>query len=266
MFTAASHQPQDKKRAYFFIDEIQQVVSDGIKLIFEQFRDIGGTMIAAHQTASQLRRQGTDLGDTIDSCTAMKQIFRASDLMSLEHQEKLSGQRRVTAATWHQPYERGSGDLAARYAELHADEGMVRVTEKEQPRYDRNSIQAISARRQSSLVRFTFASGYTQFAGKSVAIKSDYHISFDEYKERRRMPWPTAPGAFLIEPPTRPVSLEEESPPGKPKVNTGATHKSSTNKAPAIDTSVSDTDFGKEFEKRTQVQSSTRSPKPKSQS
>ncbi|MCC7333539.1 MAG: type IV secretion system DNA-binding domain-containing protein [Pirellulaceae bacterium] len=263
MFTAASHHPQDLNRAYFFIDEIQQVVSDGIKLIFEQFRDIGGTLIAAHQTASQLRRQGTDLGDTIDSCTAMKQIFRASDLISLERQEKLSGLRRVTAATWHQPYERGSGDLAARYAERHADEGMVRVTEKEQPRYDRNSIQAISARRQSSLVRFTFGSGYTQFAGKSVAIKSDYHISFDQYKERRRMPWPSAPGAFLIAPPTRSLPPEEESVPVKTKAITGATHQSSTGKAPAIETSASDTEFGKEFEKRIQLRTRTGPSKPK---
>ncbi len=232
MFTAASHQPQDLNRVYFFIDEIQQVVSDGIKLIFEQFRDIGGTIIAAHQTASQLRRQGTDLGDTIDSCTAMKQIFRASDLQSLERQEKLSGTRNSAVTTWHQPFERGSGDLAARFGELHAQEGMVRVSEKEHARHDRSSIQAISSRKQSSLVRFTFGSGYTQFAGKSVAIKSDYHISFDQYKARRKTPWPTAPGAFVIEPPAKCAPQD-----AAPKTSEGPD---------------ADTDFGREFEKRAQ--------------
>lgn len=232
MFTAASHQPQDRNRAYFFIDEIQQVVSDGIKLIFEQFRDIGGTLIAAHQTASQLRRQGTDLGDTVDSCTAMKQIFRASDLQSLERQEKLSGTRSDAVPTWHQPYERGTGDLATRYAELHADQGLVRVSEKERARYDRNSIQAISARKQSSLVRFTFGSGYTQFAGKTIGIKSQFHISFDQYKSRRQMPWPTAPGAFVIEPPAK-----------------CSTSKDASNLS---ETPGDDTDFGREFEKRSQ--------------
>ena len=34
MFSAASHQPQDKNRVYFFVDEMQQIISDGIKLIF----------------------------------------------------------------------------------------------------------------------------------------------------------------------------------------------------------------------------------------
>jgi hypothetical protein len=201
MFTAASHQPQDQNRVYFFIDEMQQIISDGMKLIFEQFRDLGGTIIAAHQTAGQLRRQGTDLGDTIDSCTAVKQVFRASDLPSLERLEKLSGIKRETSATWYQPYERGSGDLTERYEEIHAEEGLVRVTENDQVRYDREAIQAISSRRQSSLVRFTFGSGYTQFAGKSVPMKSDYHISYDQYMKRRGKPWPTAPGAFVIQPP-----------------------------------------------------------------
>jgi hypothetical protein len=201
MFTAASHQPQDENRVYFFIDEMQQIISDGIKLVFEQFRDLGGTIIAAHQTAGQLRRQGTDLGDTIDSCTAMKQVFRASDLISLERLEKLSGIKRDTSATWYQPYERGSGDLTDRYEEIHAVEGMVRVAEKDQARYDRDAIQAISSRRQSSLVRFTFASGYTQFAGRSIAVKSEYHITYDQYMKRRHKQWPTAPGAFVIQPP-----------------------------------------------------------------
>ena len=201
MFSAASHQPQDKNRVYFFVDEMQQIISDGIKLIFEQFRDLGGTIIAAHQTAGQLRRQGTDLGDTIDSCTAVKQVFRASDLLSLERLEKMSGTRRDRMPTWYQRYERGTGELTERYDPLLAEEGIVRITEEERARYDRNELLAISSRRQSSLVRFTFGSGYTQFAGATIPMVSQYHISFDEYQRRRQMPWPTAPGAFVIQPP-----------------------------------------------------------------
>ena len=201
MFSAASHQPQDKNRVYFFVDEMQQIISDGIKLIFEQFRDLGGTIIAAHQTAGQLRRQGTDLGDTIDSCTAVKQVFRASDLFSLERLEKMSGTRRDKMPTWYQHYERGTGELTERYDPLLAEEGVVRITEEDRARYDFNELLAISSRRQSSLVRFTFGSGYTQFAGATIPMISQYHISFDEYQRRRQIPWPTAPGAFVIQPP-----------------------------------------------------------------
>ena len=214
MFTAASHQPQDQNRVYFFIDEMQQIISDGIKLIFEQFRDMGGTIIGAHQTAGQLRRDGTDLGDTIDSCTAVKQVFRASDLMSLQRLEALSGSVKEHAATWHQTYERGTGDMSNRYEEMLAKEGVVRVTEQERARYDGDELRAISSRLHSSLVRFTFGSGYTQFAGRSIPVKSSYHIPYDEYLRLRAKPWPMAPGAFIIQPPekakakeTKPASL-----------------------------------------------------------
>ena len=198
MFTAASHQPQEGKRVYFFIDEVQQIISDGMKLIFEQFRDLGGTIIAAHQTAGQLNRQGTDLADTIDSCTAVKQVFRASDPRSLERLERLSGKRKELVPMWMQAYERGTGDLTDRYDPVLAKDGIVRVSEREQARLDSDALLALGARRQSSLVRFTFGSGYTQFAGASVPIVSQFSISWDEYRRRRRQPWPTAPGAFTI--------------------------------------------------------------------
>jgi hypothetical protein len=124
---------------------------------------------------------------------------------------RLSGLKREAAANWYQPYERGSGDLVKRFSEVHADEGLVRVGEQERERYDRADLQAISSRRHSSLVRFTFGSGYTQFAGKSIAIKSPYHISFDEYLKRRDKPWPMDPGAFVIQPPLPPKSDESGS-------------------------------------------------------
>jgi hypothetical protein len=197
-FTAASHQPQNGNRVYFFIDEVQQIISDGMKLIFEQFRGLGGTIIAAHQTAGQLRRQGTDLGDTIDSCTAVKQVFRASDLRSIDQLQKLSGMRKEQTAQWFQSYERGVGELVDRYDPVLAADGLVRVTERDEVRLDTDDLLALGSRRQSSLIRFTFGSGYTQFAGASVPMISQYSISFDEYQRRQSLPWPTAPGAFTI--------------------------------------------------------------------
>lgn len=198
MFTAASHHPNDGNRVYFFMDEVQQIISDGLKLVFEQFRDLGGTIIAAHQTASQLRRQGTDLGDTIDSCTAVKQVFRASDLFSLERLEKLSGTRRENVPTWYQPFERGLGDLRERYDPTLAIDGVVRLSNEEKVRYSKDDLLEISSRKTSSLVRFTFGSGYTQFAGATIPVRSQFHIDFGEYKRRRQMPWPDAAGAFEI--------------------------------------------------------------------
>ena len=99
---------------------------------------------------------------------------------------------------WMQTYERGTGDLTDRYDPVLAKDGIVRVSEREQARLDSDALLALGARRQSSLIRFTFGSGYTQFAGASIPIVSQFSISWDEYQRRRQRPWPTAPGAFTI--------------------------------------------------------------------
>jgi hypothetical protein len=211
MFNAASQRPQGSRRAYLFIDEIQQIIGDSMKLIFEQFRDLGGTLIAAHQTAGQLKRDGTDLGETIDSCTAMKQVYRASDLYSLERLEKLSGSRLAKVAMWVQPYQTNMGKVLDPLDPIHADEGMINVRRVEQPRLDRSRLLAIGSNRMASIIRFTFGSGYTQFAGATVPILSQFAITEEEYKRRRRLPWPSAPGAFIIPAPTKPPNTSSVS-------------------------------------------------------
>jgi hypothetical protein len=120
----------------------------------------------------------------------------------LDRLEKLSGKRKEKTAMWLQKYERGTGDLIERYDPVFAKERLVRVTEKDQSRLDANALLALGSRRQSSLIRFTFGSGYTQFAGASVPVVSQYSISYDEYLRRRSLPWPTAEGAFEIAPPS----------------------------------------------------------------
>jgi Type IV secretion-system coupling protein DNA-binding domain len=208
MFSAASQAKlAENQRVYFFMDEFQQVLSDGIKLIFEQFRDLGGTIIAAHQTAAQLNRQGTDLGETVDSCTAVKQVFRASNLDALERLEKLAGNRLAKVAHWVQPYEPPTGDLVDRLDMFYADEGMINVRQSELPALDRQRMLAISSNRLASLIRFTFGSGYTQFAGASVPIVSQYAISHQTYKDLRKLPWPTAPGTFVVPAPAKPIAV-----------------------------------------------------------
>lgn len=212
LFTAGSHRTSVGQRVYIFVDEAQQIISDGVKLIFEQFRDIGGTIIAAHQTGGQLRRHGTDLSETIDSCTAVKHIYRASDPKTLKMLEELSGTRTEFLPAWLQPWETGTGDLLQRLDVVHADEGLVKATGRERPVLDRQELMRISAGELTSIVRFTMGSGYTQFGGSFVPIRSMYSMDFDEYQNRKRLPWPTMPGAFE-------VRLPETSPSPKGRVD-----------------------------------------------
>ena len=198
LFNAASRRGSGSNRVYFLIDEIQQIVSDGMKLIFEQFRGIGGSIVAAHQTAVQLRREGTDLAATIDSCTAAKQVFRASDLESVRALEEIAGSQLTNVENWNQTYELGTGTLIDRFHPMHARQGQVNVRQMSLPILDRRRIMETGAEGLSSLVRFTFNSGYTCFGGATVPIKSIYPISQKTYDDREALPWPQSAGAVLV--------------------------------------------------------------------
>ena len=201
---------------YFLIDEIQQIVSDGMKLIFEQFRGIGGSIVAAHQTAAQLRREGTDLAATIDSCTAAKQVFRASDLESVRALEEIAGSQLTNVENWNQTYELGTGTLIDRFHPMHARQGQVNVRQMSLPILDRRRIMETGAESLSSLVRFTFNSGYTCFGGATVPIKSIYPISQKTYDDREDLPWPQSLGAVRV-----PRDLLLKKPEKKPDAESG---------------------------------------------
>jgi hypothetical protein len=164
-------------------------------------------------------------------------------MRSLERLEKLSGTRRDKSPTWYQSYERGTGELTERYDPVHACDGVVRVSEQERARYDRNELLAISSRRHSSLVRFTFGSGYTQFAGATIPVVSQYHISFEEYQRRRQSPWPTAPGAFTIQPTAKPEPAQScAADSASEAVASGATTTPKTSRK--------ESSFSREFQRR----------------
>ncbi|MBX9681649.1 MAG: type IV secretion system DNA-binding domain-containing protein [Gemmataceae bacterium] len=201
LFSAAARQPPEKNRVYVFVDEFQQIISDSVKLVFEQIRSKGVTMVVAHQTSGQLKRQGTDLMETIDSCTAVKHVFRASDLATMKRLEEASGQAVYHTLTWTQTLDPSltEKELPEQLGHGQAADGLVGVSELIGPRLDRNTIIRLSANPLASFVRFTSANGYTQFAGFTTPILSSYIMSKTTYDKRDKAAWPAdTPGTVLV--------------------------------------------------------------------
>ncbi len=190
LFSAAANRPSRDNRVYLFIDEFQQIIADGIKLVFEQIRGLGVTLVPIHQTGGQLLRQGTDLGDTIDSCTAVKHILRVSDLRMVKRIEEMSGVQTYHSLTWTQDI------VARRDVEIdpsRAVEGFLQLSESPGPALDRNTIMAASADPQASLIRFTFGSGYTQFGAKTTIVRSLFPVDKETHEKREKASWPILP-------------------------------------------------------------------------
>lgn len=198
LFTAAAQRTGKPKRVYVFIDEFQQVISDSIRLILEQARSKGLSLILSHQTAGQLDRNGSDLTETVDACTAFKQVLKASDTRAAKRLVDGSGEaiyetRSVTFVP------SASGDITDARVEK------FEIGERVGARLEPNTIIEVSADPMASMVRFTEGSAYTQFSGYWTTISSEYHQSDDEFQARERRDWPAESGE------TVPVLAEQVS-------------------------------------------------------
>ena len=99
LLTAASRRGKgEKNRVYVFVDEFQRVISDNISIFFEQARQKKLHFLLANQTIGQLDRNGVDLTDVVESCTAFKQSFRATDQKSIQRLIETSGEARLPHA------------------------------------------------------------------------------------------------------------------------------------------------------------------------
>ena len=216
MFACAAHSPARDNRAYLFIDEFQQIIIDGIRLVFEQARGLGMTLIPVHQTVGQLSRTGADLLDTVNSCTAVKHVLRASDIKTVKGIEDMSGLQTYHTFTWAQDSTRGSGIIDP----SEAVEGMLQISESLGPALDRNTLLAVSADPLASFVRFTTSEGYTQFGGKTTLLQSVFPMDLEIHERRERARWPILPEEPTDEsvaiPPNAPVPPSPTSPNGRP--------------------------------------------------
>lgn len=192
LFTAAAEiEPDDGHRAYVLIDEFQQIISNSVERVLEQGRSLGTSFILSHQTKGQTKRGGIDIQETVESCTAFKQNYRASDLKTIMELEQLSGQGMFHRFAWSQAAP-SSDDDEEDVGPAFSTMGDVTVTESTGTLMDRNLIMELSADPQGSIVRFTKDSGYTRFGGKATPILSDFHITRREFHTRKKSTFPDA--------------------------------------------------------------------------
>jgi hypothetical protein len=184
---------------YVVVDEFQQVVSESVRLVFEQARGSNLHFIVAHQNVEQLDRKGVDVRDTVSSCTAFKQFFRASDPKTIKLLEEMSGEGMFETLSWQQrvaPWQ--NTDCDETFTPYAAEEQLVNVSETTGFRLERNLIMDISAAPNTSFVNFTEGSYFTQFSSYVTPIISDYHIDIEEYGRRSRAAWPAATDATIV--------------------------------------------------------------------
>lgn len=230
LLTAASRRGKgEKHRVYVFIDEFQRVVSENISLFLEQARSMRLHFILANQTIGQLERNGVDLTAVVESCTTFKQSFRATDEASIKRIMETSGEGVYHSLQWTQLLndafnEDDDDHLSIRAAMKQGEDGFAasKVTETVGPLLEKNTIIEVSALPLASFVRFSEASGYTQFSGYPLAVLSEYHITKALHGYREESDWPEVDTRTILvtpsdQPPFPPTLLEPSIAIPKPK-------------------------------------------------
>ena len=102
---------------------------------------------------------------------------------------EMSGVQTYHTFSWTQDTTEGDGQIDP----SQAVEGMLQISESLGDALDKNTILAVSSDQASSFIRFTFGSGYTQFAGRTTVVRSLFPIDREKYERRDNAPWPILP-------------------------------------------------------------------------
>lgn len=207
MLLAAATQTERKHPVFLVTDEFQRMVANNLEYMLQLARSMGVGIILANQSMEDLKKSATNLIPAIEANCRLRQWFSVS---ASDDQERLIRSSGLTV------------DYALGYSTSTNHEGKSSTTysESEQvvSRFTQNDVLLTSDHPFRSFLRISRGAGYAQYGGLPVIIESSYHISAEEYRRRRALPWPVDSGSFLPrqsdqptadgaqpQPPTRPT-------------------------------------------------------------
>ncbi len=151
------------QQTFLFIDEVQQMASEGFKLVFTQARSFGLSLIVSNQSEADLMtRQANRLLDTIRTNTQTKLYLSVDDPNTIKLLEKRSGV---------------SGDGT---------------------RLNVNDINFYSSHPDYCICWITRDSGYTTYGGDWFGLKTGFHVSREEFEKRDNASWPASTEATIV--------------------------------------------------------------------
>ncbi|MEM9410897.1 MAG: hypothetical protein AAGA30_07275, partial [Planctomycetota bacterium] len=189
-------------QSYLFIDEFQRIAGENFKVILEQARSFGIGVILANQTASDLNTPGTDLRPTVRTNTRAKFIFSLSDPQEVRDVTMDSGEEiQVTHTLSNLPF--------AGARQFHESMPTAGATNWAR-RISQDDILSVTDHPLDFLLQISRGSGYTQFGGLPVRVRSNWALPLKIYLHRmRNETWPSFDDYDLNE---QQATVGEESP------------------------------------------------------
>jgi hypothetical protein len=207
MLLAAATQTKRDVPVFLAIDEFQRMVANNLEYMLQLARSMGVGVILANQSMEDLKKGGTNLIPAVEANCRLRQWFSVSCSEDQERIIRSSGQTVDYTNSWSDSTNSNSGGSTS-----HS------LTETVAPRININDILLMNDHPFRSILRISRGAGYAQYGGMPVIIESEFHISPEEYRHRRALPWPTTEGTFVPRDHRRKATGSSPVPPTRPEV------------------------------------------------
>ncbi|MCA9074708.1 MAG: type IV secretory system conjugative DNA transfer family protein [Planctomycetaceae bacterium] len=157
------------RQSYLVIDEFQRIAGENFKIILEQARSFGIGLILANQSLADLRVPSGDLRPTVLTNTRAKMYFSISDPFEMRNLQSTSGEELVEIQSWSEGEQSGL---------------TIQGQNSLKPRLTVNDILSVSDHPLDYFFQVSRGSGYTQFGGLPIRVRTNYPISAKLYRER----------------------------------------------------------------------------------
>ena len=132
----------------------------------------------ANQTRSDLKTPDVDLRTTVNTNTRFKQFFSVTDPNEMTNLSELSGDELGILTSSSITYSSKESSTSETFADTL------------KPKLMRNDILKISDHPLDSIIHISRGSGYSQFGGACLHIRSTWPISKETYDQRATEAWP----------------------------------------------------------------------------
>lgn len=171
------------RQSYLIIDEFQRIVGDNFRIVLEQARSFGIGVILANQSKSDLQTPTADLRPTVNTNTRLKMMFSLSDPKEISDLRATSGEEMIEFLS--------QSESVALRADGNTQTVSLSAQNSIQPRLSVNEILSASDHPLDFIMQVSRGSGYTQFGGLPIRVRTNYPISAKAYSRRStQKSWP----------------------------------------------------------------------------
>lgn len=168
----------EQHRVYLVIDEFQRLAGENFRIILEQARSFGLSVVMANQTMADLNTPSFDLRPTVRTNARVKLHFGVTDPLEIEEISKLSGQELARVHNYSYRGVSPYGQSSRGWSEQFKNRFLI------------SDILGVTDHPRRCILHVTRGSGYSQFGGLPTFVDCFHPLTKEQYDVRSNTPWP----------------------------------------------------------------------------